>query len=150
MGCKASKKKEAAAAAAAAEAKAEKEQREASSSSASASSSSASASNEKVNTENNIIKPSPSKLSLRQDSVAYNKTAIQKRKDAKKSPGYVREGTSTADLLNSINSTKSLHCKYKYSLCVFYIFFTSRIKNCNAIILCIYISYNLYHPFMAF
>ena len=50
-------------------------------------------------------------LVLRQDSVAYNKTAIQKRKDAENRPGKVREGASTEDLLETINSNKTLKSK---------------------------------------
>jgi len=38
------------------------------------------------------------KITLRQDSVPYNKTAIQRRKEAAKNPGVVREGTATEDL----------------------------------------------------
>ena len=72
------------------------------------------ATNDKVDNQDTVKRPVPIKITLRQDSVAYNKTAIQKRKDAEKNPGKMREGTSTADLLDTINSKKSLHCKVKF------------------------------------
>ena len=53
------------------------------------------------------------KITLRQDSVPYNKTAIQRRKEAAKNPGVVREGTATEDLLATIQANKkSLKCKF--------------------------------------
>ena len=53
------------------------------------------------------------KITIRQDSVPYNKTAIQRRKEAAKNPGVVREGTATEDLLATIQANKkSLKCKF--------------------------------------
>ena len=56
------------------------------------------------------------KITIRQDSVPYNKTAIQRRKEAAKNPGVVREGTATEDLLATIQANKkSLKCKFTWT-----------------------------------